>query len=260
MQILKKGSDENSYIKKIAFKEERSLDGFRLGRHIEHDSRSRGYAIQVSPRFALKTVMHTVTTPVLDQGDIGSCTGFATLACVGSTPFWSKIPEANPFRPNSDIDRNQNIALEVYRRATLIDEFPGYYPEQDTGSSGLAVAKVAKSLNLISSYNHAFGFKAAMTALMKAPIIVGANWYEGFDYPNKNGLVKISGRPRGGHEFCLFGLDAKKQIVYARNSWGKNWGAGGNFSFSFSDMDRLLIENGDATVFVPLKPIKNKFK
>jgi C1A family cysteine protease len=91
-----------------------------------------------------------------------------------------------------------------------------------------------------------------MAALMKAPIIVGVNWYEGFDYPNSKGLVKVAGEIRGGHEFCLFGLDAKRQIVYARNSWGKGWGAGGNFNFSFSDLQRLLNENGDATVFIPM--------
>lgn len=259
MNIIKKNLDESIYIKKVALKEERSLDGFRLGRHVQHDPRSRSFAVQVPVRLNLKTTMHPILVPVLDQGDIGACTGFATVACVGSSPFCNKIPMTNEFRPNLDAQKGSALALEIYRRATLIDEFPGYYPEQDTGSSGLAVAKVAKSVNLISSYNHAFGFKAAMTALMKTPIIVGVNWYEGFDYPNANGLVKISGRPRGGHEFCLFGLDVKKQIVYARNSWGKNWGAGGNFSFSFSDMDRLLRENGDATVFVPLKPIK-KFK
>lgn len=251
MSINKKIKKEE-YFKKVAFSQERSLDGFRLGRHVEHDSRSRKYAVQIPSKLVLRTTMHSIMIPVLDQGEVGACTGFATLACVGSNPFYSKIPSTNNFKPNFDVQRDQNLALEIYRRATIIDEFPGFYPEEDTGSSGLAVAKVAKSVSLISSYKHAFGFEAAMTALMKTPIIVGVNWYEGFDYPNSKGFVKVAGRPRGGHEFCLFGLDATKKIVYARNSWGKGWGSGGNFSFSFSDLRRLLLEYGDATVFVPL--------
>lgn len=47
-------------------------------------------------------------------------------------------------------------------------------------------------------------------------------------------------------------VDVERKVVLARNSWGEAFGAKGNFYFSFDDFGRLLSEQGDVTVFVPL--------
>ena len=113
-------------------------------------------------------------------------------------------------------------------------------------------AKAAQKAGLVSGYQHAFSLDSALKALAVSPLIVGVNWYEGFDSPDPGGLVHISGSVRGGHEFLLYGIDATRQRVLARNSWGTSWGVEGLFSFSFDDLGRLLDEDGDATLFVPL--------
>lgn len=225
----------------------------RLGRHVGHDPRSRAYALSEDLLPSTYTsATHTVRIPVLDQGDLGSCTGNAAEAFVGCDPLYDAIPIPLKARPTGDADADEKQAVALYSAATNLDEFAGKYPPIDTGSSGLGVAKAAQKAGLISGYQHAFSLDAALKALSVTPLIVGVSWYEGFDNPNAAGFSKISGSVRGGHEFLLYGIDAGAKHVLARNSWGTSFGVNGCFSFSFDDLGRLLNEDGDATCFVPL--------
>lgn len=225
----------------------------RLGRHVEHDSRSRAYAIseELVPS-AYTSAVHQVRIPVLDQGDLGSCTGNAAEAFVGTDLVYDAIPATVKARPTGDATADEEQAVALYSAATALDNVRGNYPPTDTGSTGLAVAKAAQKAGLISGYQHAFSQDTALKALCVSPLIVGVNWYEGFDTPDAHGLVKISGSVRGGHEFLVYGINAEQRVVLARNSWGESFGAQGCFAFSFDDFGRLLDEQGDATLFVPL--------
>jgi hypothetical protein len=86
-------------------------------------------------------------------------------------------------------------------------------------------------------------------------VIFGVDWYEGFDSPNKNGLVKVAGQVRGGHEVCALQIITADKLVGFVNSWGK-WGVKnkalglktGAFFASFDTVDQLLSSDGDATV------------
>ncbi|MEU8906498.1 hypothetical protein [Streptomyces mirabilis] len=239
---------------KIRFIDEYSSDtGGRLGRHVEHDPRSRAYALSEDLLPSTYTsAVHTVRIPVLDQGDLGSCTGNAAEAHAGTDPLYDAIPATVKARPTGDAGADEQQAVALYRAATRLDNVQGVYPPTDTGSTGVAVAKAAQKTGLIAGYQHAFSLDSALKALAASPLIVGVNWYEGFDNPDSTGAVSISGSVRGGHEFLLYGIDATGQRVLARNSWGTSWGAEGTFSFSFDDLGRLLDEDGDATLFVPL--------
>lgn len=238
----------------IRFIDEHPSDtGGRLGRHIEHDPRSRAYALSEDLLPSTYTsAVHTVRIPVLDQGNIGSCTGNAAEAFAGTDPLYDAIPTTVKARPTGDAAADEKQAVALYSAATSLDNVRGVYPPTDTGSTGVAVAKAAQKAGLISGYQHAFTLDSALKALTASPLIVGVNWYEGFDNAGADGKVSISGSVRGGHEFLLYGIDAAGQRVLARNSWGTSWGADGCFSFSFDDLGRLLDEQGDATLFVPL--------
>ena len=142
--------------------------------------------------------------------------------------------------------------MTLYEAATRLDSIRGAYPPDDTGSTGLAVAKAAKNAGLISGYKHATSITAALSALQTGPVITGVNWYEGFDEPDASGRVSIAGSVRGGHEFVVDGYDADAGLVYAHNSWGTSWGLAGRFCFSVDDWTRLLSEDGDVTQFVPV--------
>jgi hypothetical protein len=228
--------------------------GGRLGRHVEHDSRSKAYALSEDLFGAgvYTSATHTVNAPVLDQANVGACTGFGTEACVSTDPFYGAIPTTVAARPTGDVDTDNQQGYSLYSSATHLDNIKGSWKPDDTGSSGLAAAKAAMKAGLIAGCQHALSLDAALKGLGKLACITGVNWYEGFDNPDSSGRVKISGSVRGGHEFCVFAIDVANRLVGGRQSWGLGYGLDGVFWFSWDDWGRLLDEQGDATFFVPL--------
>lgn len=215
----------------------------RLGRNINHDERSRRYSAPVSDQ-PLHSVRHLRYVPVFDQGDVGSCTGNAALGALGTEPLYEGVSQLG-------VTFNEQVALRLYSQATLVDPFEGAYLPTDTGSDGLSVAKVLHSNGWISGYQHALSFAAVLTALQTAPVIAGIGWYEGFDTPDQDGVVTLSGQLRGGHEIVLDGIDVERQLLWATNSWSPSWGVNGTFAFTWNDFKRLLANDGDVTILIP---------
>lgn len=220
----------------------------RLGRHIEHDERSRDHGFLAKAGAApltfnqMRHVLHRRFGNVLDQGNLGSCTGNASAHCMNTAGFHKR-----------GVVYHEADAVSFYSLATQLDDYPGQYPPDDTGSSGLAVAKALQEKGLIANYSHAFNLNEALTALQSRPVICGINWYEGFDNPNPTGLVTLSGQVRGGHEICALGFEPHStldmSLIVFQNSWGRGWGHHGQFMMTVKDFSRLLDEEGDVTIF-----------
>lgn len=217
-----------------------------LGRRVNHDPRS--LAFQVHADDTIATVRWERVIPVLDQGDVGSCTGNAAVGHLGTQPEDSALQS---LISTGSLTLDESEALAIYSDAEVIDG-DGPYPPNDNGSSGLSVAKAAKNRGLISGYKHMTSLAACQTAIQTGPFIIGINWYEGFDNPNPSGLVSIGGQVRGGHEVEVIGFNIQTNLWEAVNSWGTSYGVGGHFFFSSTTFTRLLAESGDATQFVPL--------
>lgn len=225
---------------------EEVIAGKRLGRHVRIDSRSAQY-LHRAPRRDVQAQLWPRSIPILDQGNLGSCTGNAMTGALGTSPDFDSLPAGHPA-----LDENE--ALSLYSAATKLDPYNGSYPPTDTGSDGLSVCKAAKNAGLISGYTHCTDLATMEQALQSGPVIVGVNWYSSFDTPNGSGYVAISSGAyvRGGHEFVVRGIDPATKMFHADNSWGTGYGASGSFSFSYDTMARLLAEQGDCTVPVPL--------
>lgn len=217
------------------------VPGKPLGRHVNHDPRSLAY--KVIPDGTVATARWERETPVLDQGDLGSCTGNAAVGVLGTQPFRATLV------PTALLDEDEAIA--IYSAATRVDEYRGEYPPVDTGSDGLSVAKACKAAGFISGYRHITSLAAAYTAIQEGPFIVGTEWRSGMDKPDAKGVVKATGAVRGGHEYECIGYDAKTGLWEFVNSWGPSWGVGGHFFYSSATFSTLLAAEGDATVFVP---------
>lgn len=211
---------------------------YRLARHVEHDPASKDFPADTA---ALHTVGWTPGA-VLDQGDIGSCTGNALADCLNTTPLHK---DGAPFL-------DERAAVAIYSWATHHDGFWGHYPPRDTGSSGLAACKAGKHLGLLRGYTHAFGIAHALGALQLQPVMIGIPWYQGMFDPDGDGFLSVTGDVKGGHEIALIGYNVSGQYVTVLNSWGTGWGVDGTARLHESDLDRLLSERGDCTV--PLIP------
>lgn len=218
----------------------------RLGRHVVHDSRSLRYRAPARDPRKLASVRHEVRIPVMDQGDVGSCTGHAGTAVIASAAFWTAAQA--PLLAAGD---PHTYAVGLYGDATALDPWPGQYVPDDTGSDGLSVAKVLHARGLISGYQHATSLAAALTGLAERVVMVGTTWLTGMYDPGPDGQLSVSGQAVGGHEYALDEIDVERQRVWMRNSWSDSWGQGGRAWMPWDDLGRLLADDGDCTILVP---------
>jgi len=214
---------------------EQVVPGKPLGRHIHFDERSKGYRVARSG-LPLVSKLWDRQLPALDQGSLGSCTANGAAGLLATAPFakprW-RISEAT--------------ALRIYRTDTKLDDIPGQYPPDDTGSTVLAAMKALVQLKYATSYHWCLSLDDALDTLSHVgPLEIGVRWYEGFDSPDAAGRVRIAGGIRGGHAFEVLGIDVEQKEVIAINSWGSGWGDNGRFRFSFDDFGSLLATDGEA--------------
>lgn len=222
----------------------------RLGRHVRHDSRSLAYRYpETEDLTTLQSIQHSSAIPVLDQGQVGSCTGNAAIKAISYLPLWQ-----GGFLQwlSNDPIKDEEFAVSIYSSATKLDSYAGTYPPDDTGSDGLSVAKVLKAQGFISGYQHATSLNSCLNALSKQPVIVGTSWHEDMFTPDSDGQLFITGSVEGGHEYCLDALDVEQKRVWMQNSWGETWGLNGRAWLTWEDLGTLLADQGDCTIFTPL--------
>lgn len=228
---------------RVIYKERIPSTDPRLGRHILHDSESRRYVFDTTG-LEISSVAHPRHIPILDQGQVGSCTGNAGIGNLGSDPMYADGQVLGKYT------LNEPGALHLYSDAEDIDG-DGPYPPNDNGSTGLSIAKALKNAGVISGYQHTFTVADALKALTVTPILIGVNWYnDGFN-PATDGRIPITGALAGGHELVVREYDATNLRVWADNSWGA-WGVEGRGYFTLADFTTLLGRGGDVTILLPL--------
>lgn len=239
-----------------------------LGRHIEHDDRSRNFGVEAVPAAQLKNQAWSNYIPILDQSDLlaqgivlagnpdalSSCTGNAGIAAIGTWPLWMK-QQPSLRRALKSAMQAEIHAIDLYASATELAGFtaddgsPDTYPPHDDGCTGLATAKAMVNLGYISSYQHVFsGVTGLVTALQSGPVMVGTNWYESMFDPKPDGTFEISGAVAGGHEYLADAVWIDLKLIRFRNSWTPAWGDEGCFFGTFDQVDRLLGEQGDVVL------------
>ncbi len=212
-----------------------------LGRLVEHDEASRGFPF-AGPHLPIVSVQWPRLSPILDQGETGSCTGNAMAGWLGTAPYAQDVSASTKY--------NEALAVELYSLATRLDGFPGSYPPDDTGSSGLAVAKAARKLGFICRYTWCFSTDALMRALQHGPVIAGTVWLAGMMATDSAGFVDVSGEEVGGHEYLIRGLHVTSAGSYfiCDNSWGARWGLAGSFRLRLTDWVTLRGRQADVVV------------
>lgn len=215
----------------------------KFGRLVQFDERSRGYPIRSilrgEPRKPRSYTWRC--TEYLDQKAEGACVGFS-------------IAHELIARPAEVTGITAVQARAIYKRAQKLDQWPG---ENYEGTSVLAGMKAMQELHpgKVGEYRWAFGLSDVLrTVSYYGPVVLGIPWYEGMTSPTADGVIRATGQVLGGHAILCNGVSVKTNMVRLHNSWGVDWGKGGDCFLSFKDLEKLLYEDGEACV--PEKRIK----
>lgn len=227
-----------------------------LGRDVFLDSRSKLYAVQPT-QTPVTSIRHEQFIGILDQGQVGACTGNAADSCAYHSPF---VADGHtPWKYSPD----ETGALAWYHDNTANDSYPGTYTpgdpsSDDTGSDGLTASKMAVAAGVASGYRAALDLDSSLQALMKAPGITGIPWYNSMFTAGPGGLLTVDMKSglAGGHELCVDEIvtgdqAAGKTLVGGPNSWGASWGAQGRWYMTADDWWALRKQQGDVYFWTP---------
>lgn len=214
-----------------------------FGRKISFDPRSKNYP--VIKRIGERRSTLWDCKKHLDQGKEGSCVGFGCGHELVADPV-------------ECLEVDYNYCREaIYWAAQKIDDwpggdYPGAFPRYE-GTSVLAGLKTLKASGWCDEYRWAFGLNDVLDGIANGPFIMGTNWYQGMNNTDTNGFIHVSGANQGGHCWLLKGINFEDSYATGHNSWSTNWGVLGDFKISLYDLDKLLVNNGEAAQLVGRK-------
>lgn len=201
----------------------------------------RAMSLGISPAYAdlpklVRTHKRSGLFP-LDQNGYSACVGFAMIELGLAGPIMQHLNKlANLFNlavgPAGAKDAAERIALEWYRRAQEVDEWPGAEPTYE-GTSGRAGAKVGQSLGLWPSYDWLTSLEEVVRYLvLHGPVPSGMDFFTSDMDPEAKNYVKgrkevtalltAEGIWEGGHEMLLDYVNIKTERLGGPQTWGES--------------------------------------
>lgn len=216
---------------------------YGLGRRFAPDPRDNKYRMSAAPRMIEGEKTYNYWNDsiwFLDQGPQPHCVEYSLHHYMLDSPHTHGGPPLWQWG-------------ELYRQAQLVDEWEG---EDYEGTSVRAGAKVLLDWGYLEQYLWAWDIDSIINAVLySGPVIVGTNWYSGMYNTDSKGYIHASGRLMGGHAYDINGVNTKSEFFRIKNSWSRVWGNNGRAKISFTDMERLINEYGEALLAVESKVI-----
>lgn len=190
-------------------------------------------------------------SPVRDQGDLGSCTGFAfslawaiihtaILKAPGIIPsalafYYFNRYESNPLWVGEDTGAFMEPSARALMRYGAGSEALWPYDPVAYAIRPDAAYLAQAADHLLKAYYRATTVAAAKTALAGGlPVVTSFDVPHSFIETGETGeWVDKGGRAVGGHALCLVGYDdehpygssyASRGAFLVQNSWGRDWG------------------------------------
>lgn len=218
-----------------------------LGRLHAPDTRDHNFLLARPAQEAAQITYRTwFTDQVFDQGDMPQCVAYSSIGWLMASPVrnTTNVPTFGEFY--TDCQRN--------------DELPGEEPLYQ-GTSVRASFKVLKQRGYVSEYRWAFNAATVVDHLLvKSPVVTGTTWLGDMFDPDKNGFLRVSGQPAGGHAYLLIGAnrdklcpDGSRGAIRIVNSWNREWGQSGRAWIAMTDFDKLMADDGEAATATEVK-------
>lgn len=231
------------------------------------------------------SVDHTAEmSPVKDQGQLGSCVGFAVTAMKEWQEQQEHLQEIESGKTYKRKEENYDLSEAwVYWNAKKIDPWPGEegtsiryamkvlnkigvptekawpYNDIDIGEPKRWATMVAR-WSLIESYWSIGNLYELKTALQKSPVPIGIGCYREIFYVDSSGIISYPADPNtcyGGHAVCAVGYDDSRSLVKFKNSWSPYWGEEG---YGYINYDYVRDFMWDAWASEDLRVTKNMLK
>ena len=193
---------------------------------------------------------------VRDQGNVGSCVGFAigynltrealakNIYSEAFSPTWiyngARFIEGTLKEDSGAYPRD---ALDwILNKGGLLEHFWPYNTIQfDPTPPPSKFDEEAAKYPVFAYYRITGGIDAICEVIASGNCVcLGIPWYSAWMNPSSNGVLKdVSwwSSVAGGHEVLIYGYDRGTKFFKGLNSWGIAWGAGGTFSLPFEAFD-----------------------
>ena len=196
-------------------------------------------------------------SPVRDQGNEGTCVGFATA--VGMKEYqekldYEKLVTLSPrfvYNECKKIDDMPDMEGTTIRTAMKVladrgvcqEKFWPYSPHQENKPRKGAVTNARRFR--VKSYARILDLDELRLSLFtKGPCVIGVRVFSGFSTP-REGIVPMptkAERSRGGHAICPVGYDDREELIKFKNSWSESWGNEGYGFLHYRYVTRYLID------------------
>jgi hypothetical protein len=165
---------------------------------------------------------------VLNQGTTPHCVGFAWAGWGISDPVEDKWTDC--------------MGHSIYRECKVLDGDPG----AENGSTVRSGAKVMVRRKRVGTYFFAQSVDEALDYLARyGTVVFGSVWTEAMFNPSHfTHVIRPTGKVVGGHAWLAIGVDSR--FVTIRNSWGTDWGRGGEARITITDLKAIFKQGGEA--------------
>lgn len=247
-----------------------------------HDPRDFVFKVsRLTENLPTKADLRDKMPPVVDQGELGSCTANAIVSGLREYLlmqedgydthlsrlflYWHERYFENTVNEDSGAFIRDGMRVLAEIGVAPESYFP-YDVSKFTQTPSPDAEKAAASFK-IDEYHRVLSITDMKHALVDGlPVVAGITVYDSFESSEvaRTGVVpmpnKATENKLGGHAILIVGYDDEKQWVICRNSWGEGWGDRGYFylPYTFVNDYQCMQDMWTGTIKKAVSPLTTK--